>query len=155
MNYYRDALDQPDCQDVINKSYELMVSVIDLGKVDDNHILADDISNDLGHLVRYLRHTWSSQAEAASDRHRTHYIQLLQLICSAVDRKSIRKYDPIEFTSTSFHSQSDSLLSSASEKSVWEHELEVAGYDYPLQQMHGDLYKAIHNIIKVSFDLSN
>lgn len=168
LGYYRDMLDQTDCQDNLNQSYRLMLLLIDLNKCDmlgngGGTVVPDDVLTDLGHLIRYLRHTWSNEQSAdVSSVHRMHYIQLLQLLGRIIKAKqTVRKYDPTEFTSASFQvlssaqSPLDSNSSADANKSVWEHELEVAVYDYPLQQLHGELYKIIRNIVKVSFSVVN
>lgn len=108
----------------------------------------------------FSRQTWLNSTEPES--HRNHYITLLSVICQMASLKGTphirrKSYDPTEFTSFSINSSehpqnttaSMSTSTVAPERSVWLQELEIACYDYSIEQFYGDMYNRMSSIAQV------
>lgn len=101
---------------------------------------------------------------AEPESHRNHYIILLSIICQMASLKGgphfpRKPYEPTEFTSFSINSSQSkhiqnttetmSTNSASTEHCVWLQELEIACYDYSIQQFYNDIYNRMSNIVQV------
>lgn len=108
------------------------------------------------------RQTWMNSTEPES--HRNYYILLLSIICKMASLRGAphiprKSYDPTEFTSFSINSSRSehhqnttatmSTSSVAAEHSVWLQQLEIACYDYSIEQFYSEMHTQMSSIVQV------
>lgn len=97
------------------------------------------------------------------ESHRNYYILLLSIICKMASLRGAphiprKSYDPTEFTSFSINSSRSehqnttatmSTSSVAAEHSVWLQQLEIACYDYSIEQFYSEMHTQMSSIVQV------